>query len=195
MKKILSIAMALVLALSLTCVAFADADLTANYVDHVTSGLDVATIDLPADVAEGETVTIKIKGTADANFRVYLGNGVYPSRESDITTVEVVDGVFETEVVLLASLAEDSSKGVANNIVIKGASYGLPVPTITWEYITLVGADAAVEEAPVEDEAPAEDTTDEAPATEDEAPADTGLALAIVPMVVAAAVVVASKRK
>ena len=52
------------------------------------------------------------------------------------------------------------------------------------------------EEAPVEDtttEAPAEDTTTEAPA--DEEPADTGLALAVVPAIVALAAVALSKKR
>ena len=52
------------------------------------------------------------------------------------------------------------------------------------------------EEAPAEDtttEAPAEDTTEEAPA--DEEPADTGLALAVVPAIVALAAVALSKKR
>ena len=65
--------------------------------------------------------------------------------------------------------------------------------------ITLTGDKAApvVEEAPAEDtttEAPAEDdTTTEAPA--DEEPADTGLALAVVPAIVALAAVALSKKR
>ncbi len=51
----------------------------------------------------------------------------------------------------------------------------------------------AEEEAPVEEEAPA--TEEEAPAEEESEPADTGLALAVVPMLVAAAAVVISKRR
>ncbi len=199
MKKVLSILVAAMLVMAMAVTAFADADLASTYVNHIDSGLDVATVDLPADVVEGETVTLKIKGTADANFRVYLGNGVYPSRESDIVTVEVVDGAFETEVVLVASLAEGSSKGVANNVVIKGASYGLPVPEIAWEYVTLVGADAAVEETPVVEETPAvEEPVEDTPVEEtpvETKPADTGLALAVVPMIVAAAAVALSKKR
>lgn len=196
MKKLMSILVVAIMVMSLAVVAYADVDVADTYVNHLEEkNFDVATVDLPADVAEGETVTIKIKGTADANFRVYLGNGLYPDRESDIQVVEVVDGAFDTEFTLTVAKVEDGSNGLANNIVIKGASYGVAVPAITWESFVIVGAE---ETAPVEDtntEAPADETVENTETADETTPAETGIALAVVPMMVAAAAVVASKRR
>ncbi len=73
--------------------------------------------------------------------------------------------------------------------------------TVTVTYLEYNGEGASADEEPVDDtpaveETPAEDTpaVEDTPAG-DEAPADTGLALAIVPMVVAAAAIALSKKR
>ncbi len=70
--------------------------------------------------------------------------------------------------------------------------------TVTVTYLEYNGEGPAAEEAPAEDDTPAVEETpaDDTPAVEEtEEPADTGLALAVVPMIVAAAAVALSKKR
>lgn len=201
MKKLLSILVAAIMVMSLAVVAFADVDVADTY--NNSTSYDIAVVDMPNALgADGESVTVRIKGTSDANFRVYLGNGTgYPGRASDIQMVEVTDGAFDCEFTLTVDSSFEGHSA-ADCFVIKGASYGLDVPSITWESFVVVGVDAAVE-TPAEEventDTPADttentDTAEETTPVENE-PANTGIALAVVPMMIAAAAIVVSKRR
>ncbi len=90
--------------------------------------------------------------------------------------------------------------GGSDGATLEAYIHAINTVTFTITYLEYNGegpADAPAAEEPAEEEteAPAEDTTEEAPAEETEEPADTGLALAVVPMIVAAAAIALSKKR
>lgn len=213
MKKILSIALAMVMVMALSIAVFADADLTGNASYPLN---DNVTFDIPegVDVSNGATVTINVKGTSDNTaVRFYLTTPGDSGRVTEVAVVEVVDGAFDTtlEMVIDSTGAIQGAED-PTIIMVKGPDYATPLANTTFESIVVVaeGAAAPADETPDADEAPEADETpaaDEAPVADapaadetpapaaDSKPANTGIVLAVLPMAIAAAAVVASKRR
>ncbi len=198
MKKILSIALAMIMVMALSISVFADIDLVGEATYPANANI---TINIPegVDVSNGATVSLKIKGTSENTaLRFYLTDVNDNGRVTEVATVEIVDGAFDTTI----DMVIDSTGAIQGTVdptilMIKGPDYSTPPANTTFEVLTIVGADAPAapaEEAPAE-EAPAADApAADAPAA-DAAPADTGIVLAVLPMAIAAAAVVVSKRK
>lgn len=173
--------------------------------------IEMTTFILDQEVAMGETVVVRITGTSAADFRVWLigegvataSNQIKVSNEFGFTTGEF-DYVFE----LTGTDHDARGITVANEIAVKGPSYGTNLEDITVDYLGIFygtmdeynAALAAAEEAPVEEpadeapveEAPAEDVPAEEPAEE---PAETGLVLSVIPAIVALTAIVVTKRR
>ncbi len=218
MKKVLSILVAAILVMSMAVTAFAaevvisadawDADCGASPADTTfadgsfTSNDPIVCLNIPGEVALGETVTVTIKGTSVGDFRVWLLAGgqvtaseIWKASENGFTT-----GDFEYTFEL--TCFDKDSKGVtlADAIAFKGPSYGVNLDGLTVTSIVIdYPGEEAVEETPVVEETPAvEEPVEDTPVEEtpvETKPADTGLALAVVPMIVAAAAVALSKKR
>ena len=189
MKKIFAIAVAVMMVLALSTIAFADYDAVAELGGTLTGN---KTIPIPStlDVSNGQTVTLKVKGTSsDSAIRFYLTGPTDNERVTDAISVEVVDGAFEAEVVMKI----DSTGAIQGNadptvLMIKGPQAGVDITNTTFESLVFVGIDAPAAEAPA-------DTADaaEAPAETTDSP-DTGIALAVIPAVIALGAVAVSKK-
>ncbi len=195
-KKILAIALAAVMVMALSVAAFADYEAVDELGGPLTGN---KTIPLPStlDISNGATVTLKVKGTsADSAIRFYLTGPTDNERVTDAISVPVVDGAFEAEVVMtIDSTGAIQGSADPTVLMIKGPQAGVDITDTTFESLVFVGIDApaaepAAEETPAADEAPAADA---APADTTPAP-DTGLALAVIPAVMALAAVAVSKK-
>lgn len=201
MKKILSIALAMIMVMALSVNVFADIDLTGEATYPANANI-VINIPEGVDVSNGATVTLNVKGTSDNTaLRFYLTEPGDNGRVTEVATVEVVDGAFEATLEMVID-STGAIQGTADPtvIMIKGPDCATPPANTTLEVLSVVGVDAA----PAADEPAADAPADEAPAADapaadapaaDETPADTGIVLAVLPMAIAAAAVVVSKRK
>ena len=195
MKKILSLAVAFVMVMALTVSVFANLDLTSNASGTLNENLS---FDIPAevDVSDGATVTLHLKGTSDnTTVRAYLTDAGDVGRVTDVAYYEVTGGAFDATVDILIDYEGGFGGTTApTRIMLKGQDSSTPLANTTFEVIEIVNADGAAApaetETPAETEAPAE-TPAETPAPE--AP-KTGLALAVVPAVMALAAVAVSKK-
>ena len=180
MKKILSIALAMIMVMALSITVFADVDIASAGTYPTNENLF---LDIPegTDVSNGATVTIKVKGTSDNTaVRFYLTAPGDNSRVTEVSVAEVVDGAFEaTFDMVIDSTGAIQGSGDPSVIAVKGPDSSTPLSNTTVEVLTFVGVEAPAADAPAADETPA----------------DTGIVLAVLPMVIAAAAVVASKRK
>ncbi len=196
MKKILSIALAMIMVMALSVNVFADIDLTGEATYPANANI-VINIPEGVDVSNGATVTLNVKGTSDNTaLRFYLTEPGDNGRVTEVATVEVVDGAFEATLEMVID-STGAIQGTADPtvIMIKGPDYATPPANTTLEVLSVVGVDAAPAADAPADEAPAADApAADAPAA-DETPADTGIVLAVLPMAIAAAAVVVSKRK
>ncbi len=217
MKKLLTIALAFVLAMSLavSVAAFegsADVSLyLGNDSDWVTVNGDTVTIDGPGEY----TLTLTGLTRDSANLTVlYIKDVAVEAQEAETTNlpsdIEIITKSLKINGEEIA-LDEGYPTTLNENGVFDVCYYNIwatsyfktlgmgEINEVTVVFEVVEGA--AAEEAPAEEEAPAtevEDTpaTEEAPADDTASePADTGLALAVVPMLVAAVAVVASKRR
>lgn len=178
--------------------------------------IEMTTFCLDKEVAMGETVVVRIIGTSTADFRVWLiGEGVATASNQVKLSTEFGFTAGEFDYVFELTATDHDSRGitVANEIAVKGPSYGTNLEDITVDYLGIfygtmdeyTAALAAAEEAPAEEpaeETPAEEPAEEAPAedapvedTPVEEPAETGIALAAIPAVLAMAVAVISKKR
>ncbi len=225
MKKFVSIVLALVLVLSMSVVAFADETLFEHEIPFPEDNgwwkedLDLkSNADLVAALkTEGAKLVIKadaiVADGADGHGYQYgfqdTGNWTnvlvhfnFAGGEGNLAADSVVvDGdyaIITVDGATMISIAEAAGATLEAYNWINGACAGAKTYSIS-----VIVPDAPVEapaETPAENtEAPAENT--EAPAENTEAPAetsepaDTGIVLALLPMAVAAAAVVVSKRK
>ncbi len=209
MKKVLSIALAMIMVLALSvCVCATPVDTANTFAGTTVTGSndELIGINFPegCEYAIGEKVTVHFVGTSDGDFRVWLANGqstmspepLFKASENGFTT-----GAFDFTIELEVGDKDGVGQTIANGIIFKGPSYGTPLSNFTLTSVEIVdGKDAA----PAADEPAADAPTDEAPAADapaadapaaDAAPADTGIVLAVLPMAIAAAAVVVSKRK
>ena len=211
MKKILAFVVAAMLVMAMSVTAFA-ATTSILTDDAKATQAEIANImfTLPEGVAfeTGDVVTVHIKGTAsNTAVRVYLTDNVDNGRVCEVAVIEVVDGAFDATV----ELAIDTTGAIQGSaapsvLILKGPDWATPLADIAVEVLDITSdkIEGAAEEAPADEvvEETTEEVVEEAPATEEapkeetttEAPA-TGLALAVVPMIVAAVAVVASKRR
>ena len=207
MKKILSLAVAFVMVMALTVVAFA-----AEVIDMNDTAKDVydgenAHVAIPegVDTSDGAVITIHATGHSDNDqFRLYLTNsGDANGRVSDMVYVD--GGDFDVTAELKVELGVYDTDVIPTHVQIKGPDYQTPLANTSITSFEFVGASEAAPaetEEPAETEAPAETETPaetEAPAeTPAETPAPeapkTGLALAVVPAVMALAAVAVSKK-
>ncbi|MCC8196026.1 MAG: hypothetical protein LIO49_04335 [Ruminococcus sp.] len=221
MKKILAIVMAvaMVMALSVTCFAATyDVELSLDNLGYygATESTNVTAVDgglnsseealsvlLPVEVAYGETVTVTIKGSSDGAFRVWLLNGA--NTDSAIWNSVDAEGFSGGDFEFTISLEMNDNDGhgdtVANALMFKGIAYGTNLDNFTITSVTLVtdGEEVVAESSDDATEETAEASEETAEATEETTAtttnADTGVVLAVLPMAVAAAAVVASKRR
>ena len=200
MKKILSIALAMIMVMALSVNVFADIDLTGEATYPANANI-VINIPEGVDVSNGATVTLNVKGTSDNTaLRFYLTEPGDNGRVTEVATVEVVDGAFEATLEMVID-STGAIQGTADPtvIMIKGPDYATPPANTTLEVLSVVGVDAApaadepAADAPAADAPAADAPAADAPAAD--APADTGIVLAVLPMAIAAAAVVVSKRK
>ncbi len=213
-KKILAAVVAVMMVAALTVSAFANVDLTSNATGTLNENLS---FDIPADidVSDGATVTLHLKGTSDnTTVRAYLTDANDVGRVTDVGYFEVVNGAFDATVDLLIDYEGGFGGTTApTRIMIKGQDSSTPLANTTFEVIEVVTADAAAEEPaaeePAAEEPAAEEPAAEEPAAEEPAapaeepapaPAETpaapatGLALAVVPAVIALAAAAVSKK-
>ena len=160
-----------------------------------------------------QTEGAKIQVTADVEVNGLLLQSYPPEGGSDYTwticsegkTSEEVDGKVVTTfdaAALVAQytstpLGDDPSKNCSMDSVLNFAVDGTDTTIYAVKVVT--DGDAPAAEAPADEtaEAPADTTApvETAPAAETTTPADTGIVLAVLPMAMAAAAVVISKRK
>ncbi len=186
--------MIMVMALSVN--VFADIDLTGEATYPANANI-VINIPEGVDVSNGATVTLNVKGTSDNTaLRFYLTEPSDNGRVTEVSTVEVVDGAFEATLEMVID-STGAIQGTADPtvIMIKGPDYATPPANTTLEVLSVVGVDAAPAADEPAADAPAADAPADTAPTADEAPADTGIVLAVLPMAIAAAAVVVSKRK
>ncbi|MCD8108121.1 MAG: hypothetical protein LUE20_09195 [Oscillospiraceae bacterium] len=220
MKKILAIVMAVAMVMALSVTSFAatyDVELSLDNLGYygATESTNVTAVDgglnsseealsvlLPVEVAYGETVTVTIKGSSDGGFRVWLLNGANTDSEIWLSSDQGFEGGdFEYTITLEMNDHDGHGDTVANALMFKGISYGTNLDNFTITSVTLVTEGEAVATTDDADEASEEvadsaDSTDTASAeTTTSTNADTGVILAVLPMAVAAAAVVASKRR
>ena len=156
----------------------------------------------------GEKVTVHFVGSSTGDFRVWLANGIttmspeplFKASENGFTT-----GEFDFTVELEVADKDGNGQTIANGIIFKGPSWGVNLDNFTLTSVEIVdGKEAApaaeTTEPAAETTEPAAETTEPAaettePAAETTEPADTGIVLAVLPMAIAAAAVVVSKRK
>ncbi len=165
-----------------------DIDLTGEITNPLNEN---KSIPLPAgvDVSDGATVVVKVKGTSENSaVRFYLTDANDVGRVTDVTTINVLGTDFDKTIELVVDY-EGGFGGTAapTHLMIKGPDYATPLANTTFEVLSVEGIEVAEEEAPAE-ETPAEDTPAE------ETPAETGLTLAVLPAVIALAVVAFKKR-
>lgn len=175
--------------------------------------IEMITFKLDKEVPMNDTVVVRIKGSSTADFRVWLiGEGVATASNQCKVSNDFgfTSGEFDYTIVLTATDYDSRSITVANEIAVKGPAYGTNLEDITVDYLgifygtldeynaALAQAEAAPTEEPAAD-APADDApASEAPAAApaaDETPAETGVVLALVPVIASLAAVVFTKKK
>lgn len=181
-------------------VTFTDTGFNAKDIEMITFKLD-------REVAMDETVVVRIKGTSAADFRVWLiGEGVSTASNQVKASDEFgfSSGEFDYTIVLTAADFDGRSLSAANEIAVKGPSYGTNLEDIAVDYLGIFygsldeyNAALAAAEAPAAEAAPAEASAAEVPtaAPTDETPAETGAVMAIVPAIVSLAAVAFTRKK
>lgn len=206
MKKLMSILVVAIMVMSLAVTAFAaTTSIATDEAKAVQAEVASISFKLPEGLTleTGDVVTVHIKGTAtNEKVRLYFTDGTDNARVCDVVVIETVDGTFETTVdVAIDTTGAIQGAKAPTVLLVKGPSYGVNLTDVSVEILEITSdkvVDAAEETAPVEDtntEAPADETVENTDTAEETTPAETGIALAVVPMMVAAAAVVASKRR
>ncbi|MCD8345615.1 MAG: acid shock protein [Oscillospiraceae bacterium] len=225
MKKILAIVMAVAMVMALSVTAFAaetEIALTSDNLGYYTDATEVDgglnssgeqfTVNLPETLEIGTTITLHIKGSSDGDFRVWLVDNATTASEQIYSTTDLGLSGGDFDVTIDLTIQNWNSEGAtcATAVDFKGISYGTNLDNFTVTYLAIVtdGEEVAAETAEETEEASetAEETEEASEAAEETAEAaaeettttanaDTGVVLAVLPMAVAAAAVVVSKRR
>lgn len=215
MKKILAIVMAVAMVMALSVTAFAaetEIALTSDNLGYYTDATEVDgglnssgeqfTVNLPETLEIGTTITLHIKGSSDGDFRVWLVDNATTASEQIYSTTDLGLSGGDFDVTIDLTIQNWNSEGAtcATAVDFKGISYGTNLDNFTVTYLAIVtdGEEVAAETAEETEEASetAEETAEAAAEeTTTTANADTGVVLAVLPMAVAAAAVVVSKRR
>ncbi len=214
MKKILAVVIAVMMVMALSVSAYAvTVDLTQDNIagndgdytvgdNSITSSGTSFSVKLPENVPDGETVTVHIKGSFNGDFRVWLACGgatfssepLWKASEQGVTPGEF-DVTFD-----LTAFPKDGTGTEADCIMFKAPSYDSKLDNFTLTYLSINGDEApAAAEEPAAEEPAAEAPAEDAPAAE-AAPAETaaapstGIALMVIPAVVALGAVAVSKK-
>ncbi|MCC8196165.1 MAG: hypothetical protein LIO49_05090 [Ruminococcus sp.] len=200
MKKFLSIAVALVMVLSLSVVAFADTtvatqEMSASGTVTILNGVDFT----------DESLYLYVY--FDVNDTSYVGWGAGALNDTDwstnIVTIEInEDGCVAIALTDIAAAYTEAGFDVADGVILNwwADSQGWD-SYVTGVELVSTSADAAAEETTdeteeAEDTADAtEETTEEAEETTTTTSPSTGVALALVPMAIAGIAVVGSKKR
>ncbi len=216
MKKILAIVMAvaMVMALSVTALA-AETEIevstdnlgyyaNATAVDGgLNSSQDQFTLNLPETLEIGDTITIHIKGSSDGDFRVWLVDTATTASEQWYSTDNgFAGGEFDCEITLTVQNWNSEGATCADGVCFKGISYGTNLDNFTLTYLAIVTDGEEVVASTDDADDASEEVADSADSTDASSTetttstnANTGVVLAVLPMAVAAAAVVASKKR
>lgn len=223
MKKILAITLALVMAAALSVTAFATTlDLEDLYAgENATTGStdELIGINFPDGMTfnTGDKVTVHFVGSSDGDFRVWLSHAegyvtMTPEPIWKASNNGFTSGDFDFTVELEVGDKDGTGQTVADSIIFKAPSAGGSLSNLALSLVEIVDGNDDVPaetetpaevEAPAETDSPAEVETPaeteepaaaEIPAETESAP-DTGLALAVIPAVLAMAAAIVSKRK
>ena len=96
-------------------------------------------LQLPKPIQLGETVVVKIKGTSEGDFRVWLlgaGEKTF-SNQYKMSENGFVEGAFEKTIELTASDFDSANLTEADNLCIKGAAYGVNIANLTIESVEI----------------------------------------------------------
>lgn len=214
-KKILAAVVAVVMVMALSVSVFAT-DILTDDVRGVAKNENVA-LTLPEDLVldNGAVITLHVKGTAENTMvRFYLTDASDNGRVMEVFEVTVNDGAFdETKEFTIDTTGAIQGTTAPAILMVKGPDYQTPPANLVLEVVelTVAGEEAAAPAAEDNAEATEPDTTATEPdttTTEPEttttpetttapettkAPA-TGIALAVVPAVIALAAVAVSKK-
>ncbi|MCD8006421.1 MAG: hypothetical protein LUF29_05535 [Oscillospiraceae bacterium] len=170
MKKILAVVTALAIAISSLCVfvfatesdnIISSSSMYSGYYNDYTMGADGTSfsavsggsqigLTLGTTVGDGESISLKVTGTTDGEFRMWLLSG--GSRVSDVYVASEQDGyttsgTFEFTVTMTVN-GGDSGGTSANAVMFKGPADGT-LPTLTVTSVTIVTEDEADEDSAV----------------------------------------------
>lgn len=215
MKKILAIAVSLIMVMALSVSVYATQfDLDDTYAgSNVTTGTsdELIGIMLPYGITynTGDKVTVHFVGHSDGDFRVWFShaeefvtmspNPNWKASENGFTT-----GDFDFTIELDVEDKDGKGYTIADSIIFKGPSYGVNLDNFSLSLVEIVDGNDAVPVEPETNDAPIEpETTPEtndapAPATETpaaNAPAKTGITLAVVPAIIALTAATITKRR
>ncbi|MCD8006825.1 MAG: hypothetical protein LUF29_07645 [Oscillospiraceae bacterium] len=204
MKKFLSIAVAIVMVLSLSVVAFAD-----TIASESLSGSATLTCTNGVDFTD-EDLSLEIYFTmSDSSYVGWGPLGICDTGWNNVITVDTdasyslnEDGVISIPLTVIADAFTAAGYDVADGIVLNwwadgwGATLtGVAVVSASSASASVETEDTSADEAEAEETAEAtEETTEAAEETTTTSPS-TGVALALLPMAIAGVAVVASKRK
>lgn len=215
MKKILAIAVSLIMVMALSVSVYA----TQLDLDNTYAGSDVTTgtseeligIMFPDGLTynTGDKVTVHFVGHSDGDFRVWFShaegfvtmspNPNWKASENGFTT-----GDFDFTIELDVEDKDGRGETIADSIIFKAGSYGETLNNFSLSLVEIVDGNDAVVEEPETNDAPAEPETvpetNDAPAPAAEtpaanAPAKTGVTLAVVPAIIALTAAIVTKRK
>ncbi len=215
MKKILTIALAIIMVMALSVSVYAtQVDLSGIYGNDIADATvatseELVGIYFPDGITynTGDVVTVHFVGNSDGDFRVWLAHAegfvtmtpepIWKASENGFTS-----GAFDFTIELEVGDKDGKGETVADSIIFKAPSYGSKLENFSLSLVEIVDGkdDAPAETETTADEGEPEPETapapEAAPETNDTpAVPETGIVLAVVPAVIALAAVAATKRK
>lgn len=222
MKKILTIALAIIMVMILSVSVYAtQVDLTSIYGNDIADATvatseELVGINFPEGITynTGDVVTVHFVGNSDGDFRVWLAHAegfvtmtpepIWKASENGFTS-----GAFDFTIDLVVGDKDGKGETVADSIIFKAPSAGGNLSNFSLSLVEIVDGK---DDAPTEPETAAnEGETETASASEAEAevtepetapetndtPAvpETGIVLAVVPAVIALAAVAVTKKR
>ncbi len=218
MKKILTIALAIIMVMALSVSVYAtQVDLSGIYGNDIADATvatseELVGIYFPDGITynTGDVVTVHFVGNSDGDFRVWLAHAegfvtmtpepIWKASDNGFTS-----GAFDFTIDLVVGDKDGKGETVADSIIFKAPSYGSKLENFSLSLVEIVDGkdDAPAETETTADEgetepetAPAPEAAPAAPETNDTpAVPETGIVLAVVPAVIALAAVAATKRR